>query len=367
MARIADSVNFEPISFADLPGWSKDDHQAAFMAFVASAGSILAAEQETAAGMKEAAGAALALQRSEPVTREIAKSFFEARFTPQRLEGNSVSGLLTGYYEPELAGSTARSDEFPVPVIGRPSDLLNIVDESQRGARPNRLTHARRSPDTGALEPYFTRQEIETGALEGRGLDIAYVADWVDLFFMQVQGSGLIRFPDGNAIRLTYAGKNGHPYTSIGRHLIDTGVFTPESMNLAALSAWLKSNPERARPLLWRNLSYVFFRILGSETETSTLGTNEISLVQLRSLAVDTTFHQLGMPVYVSSRSLCHVDGNSEGFHRLMVAHDVGSAINGPERGDLFCGSGDNAGAIAGMTKHPVRFFPLVPNEVLEG
>ncbi len=364
MAKVTATTALEPVSFSDLLGWPEDDHQAAFQAFTSSAPAVLASKNSTAY-LRAACGSALETNATGLTSANVAQSFFEEYFTPHRIVCADESGLLTGYYEPELAGSLTRTPQFSFPVLARPVDLMNLVEESQRGALSDRLTHGRYVED-GSFEPYFTRQEIDEGALDGLGLEIVFVADPVDLFLMQVQGSGLIHFADGSAIRLSYAGKNGHPYSSVGRHLIETGVFTQDAMNLGALADWLKADPARARPLLWHNLSYVFFRVLGTEQQTHTLGTDSIPLTPLRSLAVDTGFHDLGLPVYLTAPALDHTTEGQSGFRRLMVAHDVGSAIKGPERGDLFYGSGSVAGVKAGMTNHAVKFFPLLPKRAAE-
>ncbi|MEQ1713598.1 MAG: MltA domain-containing protein, partial [Hyphomicrobium sp.] len=208
--------------------------------------------------------------------------------------------------------------------------------------------------------PYPTRQEIDEGALAGKGLELLYLADPVDVFFMQVQGSGRIELPDGSMVRVTYDGKNGHPYTSVGRHLIDTGAFAAEQVSLQSLEKWLKSEPARGRTAMWHNKSYVFFRELSGSQAAGPLGAMSIPLTEGRSLAVDTGFHQLGLPVWVSSPKLTHAT-RAGGFHRLMIAQDVGSAIRGAERGDIYFGSGEAAGRLAGVTKHPANFVVLLP------
>ena len=210
------------------------------------------------------------------------------------------------------------------------------------------------------LVPYLTRAEIDQGGLKGQNLELLYFRDPVDVFFMQIQGSGRIELPDGQKIRITYDGKNGYPYTSIGRHLLDQGQFQPEKMSLKALTAWLKADRERAQPVMWQNQSYVFFRELKGAEAEGAMGVLGIALQPGRSLAVDTAFHAIGMPIYVTAPQLTHAT-KTGGFARLMVAHDVGSAIKGPERGDIFFGSGDTAGSTAGITKHPGHFFVLLP------
>ncbi len=242
-----------------------------------------------------------------------------------------------------------------------------MVLESERGAVGDAYTHMRQ---TGAgLEPYATRSEIEQGALAGRGLEFLWLEDPVDTFFMHIQGSGRIRLPDGSLIRISYDGKNGHPYTSIGRYLIDSGHFAADQMSLEALRSWLKRNPELGREAMWQNKSFVFFRELAGAEAESPMGVMEIPLTQDRSLAVDTGFHAIGTPVFVVSPTLTHAESQAgesptaktKGFRRLMIAQDVGSAIRGPERGDIFFGSGDRAGKKAGITKHPGHFIVFLP------
>ncbi len=354
------SHSFQSLEFSSLPGWESDDHLAALHAFCDSAPALAKSTAPVAADLAALLGRTDVAAISDA---QAARRFFEDNFTPHRIVTEENSGLLTGYYEPEILASREKTPGFEVPVLSRPSDLVNLMDEAQRGALAGQMTHARRTA-SGELEPYPTRKEIDEGALSGQGLELMYVADPVDLFFMQVQGSGLARLTDGTALRLIYDGKNGHDYTSIGKYLIEIGQFTAEDMTLQALIDWLKVDPERAKPVMWQNQSYVFFRILGPENETHTLGTYEIPLTPLRSLAVDTAYYCLGMPIFISVPGLSHIDEASpQGLNRLMVAHDVGSAIRGPERGDLFYGSGQQAGAKAGVTKHRVHFYALFPNE----
>lgn len=357
------NIAFEPVRFADLPGWEADDHLAAFRAFARSA-RALRNRSGGASGRTQAADAALvgaverAAARAESLsTAAAAKAFFEESFVPYRVVHGGAEGLLTGYYEPVLAGSRTAEGAFRIPVYRRPPDLVNLVGEEERGALADGLTHARRTP--AGVEPYPTRAEIEGGALAGQGLELIWLADPVDTFFMHIQGSGRIRLPDGSTIRLTYDGKNGHPYTSVGRYLIDAGLFPADRMSLGALRDWLAADAERGRKVMQENRSFIFFRELADEAD-GPLGALGIPLSDGRSLAVDTAFHALGTPVYVSAPTL-KPWGGEDGFARLMIAQDVGSAIRGPERGDIYFGSGDEAGRLAGGTKHAGRFFVLRP------
>ncbi len=363
------TVNFTPAAFSDLPGWEGDDHLAAWKAFLASCKPVLAAAKggskagptPTPQALLDVCEHALATAAAtgKPQTKAGARAFFESHFKPHRVTHQASEGLLTGYYEPLIQGSRSPDATYQTPVYKRPADLVNVVAESERGAKSGGFTHMRQT--TKGLVPHMTRAEIEQGGLKGQSLELLYFRDPVDVFFMQIQGSGRIELAGGEKVRITYDGKNGYPYTSVGRMLIDDGKFEPEKMSLKALSAWLKTDRKRAESVMWQNKSYVFFRELQGDEADGAMGVLGISLQPGRSLAVDTAFHSIGMPIYVAAPALTHATSKPQGFARLMVAHDVGSAIKGPERGDIFFGSGDKAGRSAGITKHPGHFFALLP------
>lgn len=359
---------YRQVTFADLPGWVQDDHLAAFKTFLASCGRVIARGRDPAGGAKgpqrpPATLVSICLDATKVAdeidTKAAARAFFEANFTPNAVSKKGQSGLLTGYYEPVLMGSRKPEGPYRTPIYKRPPDLINIVHDTRRGSlKPDKLTHVRKTA-TGT-EPYFTRAEIEQGALKGKGLELLYLADSVEIFFMQIQGSGRIKLSDGTTVRVHYDGKNGHPYSSIGRYLIDNAIVDAGRMSMAALADWLRADPERGRQVMWQNLSYVFFREIKDDVG-SPLGAMRVPLTAGRSLAIDTAYHWLGLPIYVSSPTMRHVP-KATPFNRLMVGQDVGSAIRGAERGDIYFGSGDAAAKIAGSTKHPGRFFVLMPN-----
>ena len=359
-------VAHKPVAFAELPGWDTDDHLSAFKAFVTSCPAVLAlagtkkATKTPSPELAELCRRAMALAaRPTRTTGSEAKAFFEQNFVPHRVEQTLTPGMLTGYYEPLLKAARTPTGDYKTPIYKRPADLVNVVAESERGAKSAQFTHMRQT--AGGLKPYLTRAEIESGGLEGQNLELLYFRDPVDVYFLQVQGSGRIELPDGQKIRITYDGKNGYPYTSIGRELIEAGTFTPDTMSLKALAAWLKADRKRAEPVMWKNESYIFFREVMSQEADAALGALGTGLTPGRSLAVDTAYHALGTPIYVSAPDIVHASAKGEPFNRLMIAQDVGSAIKGPERGDIFFGSGDKAGRIAGITKHAGHFFVLAP------
>jgi peptidoglycan lytic transglycosylase A len=361
------AVTYTPLAFAQVPGWVEDDHAAALKAFLASCERVVASQRERAASDKLpsppaalVAACAAATQLGTPVGRAAAKAFFEAHFTANAVVHDGARGLLTGYYEPLVEGSRTPQGVFQTPIYKRPPDLVNLVDETQRASVGMGLTHARKI-DKGT-EPFPTRAQIEQGALKDRNLELLYLADPVEVFFLQVQGSGRVKLSDGSIVRIHYDGKNGHPYTSIGRYLIEKGLLAADKVSMGALKRWLKADPERAKQVLWQNASYVFFRELKGPEAAGPLGALGTRLTPGRSLAVDASHYALGLPIYVSGEGMAHVS-KAGNFHRLMIAQDVGSAIKGPERGDIYFGSGDAAGRLAGVTKHPGRFIVLLPNE----
>lgn len=367
----ADGPRFVPRAFADLPLWTRDRHGEAFAAFRRSCARIDWVARERAS---KAGGAAKAkphpllavclraLALAERVDDARAKAFFESHFVPHEVVRANGEGFLTGYFEPELRASRTQSAAFNVPVYGKPDDLVVLVPDEKRGTLSDRMTAGRRTPD--GVEPYPTRKAIEQGALRGRGLELVFLDDPVAAFIMHVQGSGRAVLADGTVLRLSYAAKNGHAYTSIGRLLVERGEIDKDEMSLDSLTGWLRAHPKQARELMWENSSYIFFKeVLDQDPETGPLGAQNVALTAGRSLAVDPGFHGLGTPVWVSAPDLDAHGG--AGFHRLMVAQDVGSAIKGPERGDIFWGSGETAGAIAGRTRHKGRFHVLLPRSDL--
>jgi len=356
------AITYSPMSFAQLSGWEGDDHLAAFKAFSKSCARLVGARERTGSdkaltseALLSACGEALKIARPNKAS---ARVFFEHNFTPNALAHAGPEGLVTGYYEPLLEGSRTEQGAFRTPVYKRPPDLLTLVEETQRAGAA--VSHGRKTES--GVEAYATRAQIDQGYLKGRNLELLFVADPVDVFFMQIQGSGRVKLTDGSIVRVHYDGKNGHPYTSIGRYLIEKGLLAADKVSMGALSKWLRADPERGRQVMWQNASYVFFRELKGDDAKGPLGAMNTILTPGRSIAIDPAHHALGVPIWVDGSGMTHVHKGGT-FHRLMVAQDVGSAIKGPERGDIFFGSGEAAGRLAGVTKHPCKFYVLLPNE----
>ncbi|MEO1266282.1 MAG: murein transglycosylase A, partial [Pseudomonadota bacterium] len=294
----------------------------------------------------------------DPSDNGTARAFFERWFRPFAHDQSvaAPAGLTTGYFEPHLQAAAERSAAFPIPIHARPADLVPLIEDRLRGANGDQLTYGRQTPS--GVVPYATRAEIDSGAIDDVLRPLFFLRNTIDRFFLQVQGSGLLRLDDGTSVRVGYDGKNGHPYTSIGAELIRDGEIGADAMTLDALRAWLSADTSRGDALMARNASYVFFKTLeGAAPE----GACDAPLTPLRSLAVDAREHAQGLPVYLEVPELAGPGGGP--LRRLMIAQDVGSAIRGPERCDIYFGSGDAAGAAAGSVKHAARFFVLRPTQ----
>ncbi len=365
MTKKARDLKLKPITYVELAGWADDNHAAAFGAFKRSCRKMTSiAKARLRAGGKHGLDEALlgacgaALEKGAGRGRDSARTFFESNFTPRTITANRGQGLLTAYFEPELTGSRKRVDGYDVPIYRRPDDLVMLFAPAERGTRNAEITAMRKTAQ--GHEPYPTRAEIEQGALSGRDLELLYLKDPIDTYIMHIQGSARIRLKNGKKVRFAFAAKNGHPYTSIGKALIDLGEIDAASMSMERLKAWLRAHPEKAKKMMWKNRSFIFFKELDErEGADGPIGAQGVALSPGRSLAVDTGFHNLGTPIWVS---VAEFKASDRTFARLMIAQDVGSAIQGPERGDIFWGSGEEAGLIAGTVKYPGAFTILVPN-----
>ena len=355
---------FKPLSFAELPGWSSDQPAEAFAAFRRSAFHILTKGYRTGALGVAAEAFCDAYEHARSEAKPDPRSFFERWFVPCRVSPAPRShGFVTGFYEPTAKASRVRSNIFRYPLYARPADLVDVT----AGNRPAGMDPSFRfGRDTSSgVKEYFDRAAIEKGALEGRGLEIAWLADPVDLFFIHVQGAARLEMVDGGTMRVTYAAKSGHPFTGPGGVLRDLGEIPAAEITMQSIRAWLRSNPHRRDEILHRNRSFIFFR--EAPVDDPSLGPVAAAKVPLtpgRSIAVDRELHTFGTPFFIDAPSLKASDGSP--FRRLMIAQDTGSAIIGPARGDLFTGSGDDAGEIAGIIRHPADFYALLPRQLIE-
>jgi membrane-bound lytic murein transglycosylase A len=306
------------LDFESLDGWRDDDHAAALQSFLATCDLIDAPDWQPICR----------LAADIPADDASARAFFELVFKPVVI--GDPPALFTGYFEPELTGSPVRTPRFAWPIYRKPPELT----EGQ---------------------VWRSRAEIEGGLLRGRGLEIAWLDDPVDVFFLQVQGSGRIRMTDGGVIRVGYAAKNGHPYRSIGHELVRRGIYTADQVSAPVIAAWVRRNPAAGQDLMNHNPSYVFFRkVQDLAADKGPIGAMGRSITTLRSVAIDPAFTPLGAPVWIEK------DGAAP-LRRLMVAQDTGGAIKGPQRADIFYGTGAQAGEDAGTVKDGGRLVLLLP------
>ena len=270
-----------------------------------------------------------------------AAAFFRDRF--EWVSVGAGEAFATGYYEPEILGSRTQAEGYAVPIYAKPDDLI-------RCTKPDGTTGRGRVDETGTCVLYFTRAEIEDGALANRSLELAWAADPVELFFLQIQGSGRVRLPDGQVMRIGYADQNGREYVAIGRLLRDRGILPPGGANMDAIVAWMRSQPDGGKALMRENLSYIFFREL---TGPGPLGALNVPVTARSSVAADPKFVPLGAPVFLS------LDRHEASG--LWVAQDTGGAIKGANRFDTFWGAGAAARQTAGGMSAKGQALILLP------
>ena len=333
-------VAMAPISFTEIAGWGEDKQSEALAAFRRSCPKLVAGPDTkiatdggtktiTPAEWKQICDSAGAVKAGDD---RAARSFFEENFRPLVVQ---APGKFTGYFEPEMRGSRVPSRIFTVPVYRRPADLTD--------------------------KPYFTRAEIEQGALKGKGLEIAWVQDPVALYEVQVQGSGRVHLAEGGVLSLGFDGSNNRPYTAIGSVLVEMGVMQKDAVTWPAIRDWLKRNPQQGRVVMRKNVRYIFFKDTKS---ASASGAEGVPLTAQRSLAVDVTLTPFGTPIWIDTvRPVARKPGATEPYRRLTIAQDSGAAIQGPARGDVFFGGSAQAADWAGRMVSEGRAIVLVPNK----
>ena len=354
------SAVLRPIAFSDIPGWAEDDHCAALGTFLAGARLIAPAPPKTRSLGIDGQRLQWVAQRTPSLSDAIgsaeARRFFERHFRPHRIDS---AGFVTGYFEPEVPASRIRTPDFPVALYRRPDDLVEVGDGNRPAGWDPEIRFARRVE--GGIAPFFDRTDIEAGALEGQGLELAWLRDPVDAFFIHVQGSARLRLADGGTMRIAFDGKSGHRYTSIGRLAVERGLLSREEAHKDGLETWLRAHPDQRRALLRENRSFIFFRQVRLREDEGPLGAASVPLTPGRSLAVDRLLMTFHTPIWVAAAALTDPDMPGRSFRRLMIAQDTGSAIVGAARGDIFFGTGAGAGSVAGRVRHEAEMVALVP------
>jgi len=345
-----------------IAGWREDDQRVVLRLFARGCETDPPLRQGVPQppGLAALCSEAAALLKAGEPDRAAARRFFETRFSFWRIRpAQAERGFMTGYFEPEFEGSLSRSAAFPTPLYGRPADLVTKMPGDDWPGFDPALAAARRGQR--GLEAFPDRAAIEDGALDGQGLEILWLRDPVDRFVLQVQGSARIRLPDGRVTRLVYAGRNGHPYTSLGRELSRRENIPPAEMTMDRLIARLKADAGFARALIALNRSFVFFaRRDDLPADSGPIGAAGLPLTPLRSIAVDRTVWPYGTPAWIAGE-IPDETGALEPLSRLVLAQDTGTAIVGPARIDLFVGSGSQAGHRAGLIRHPFDLVVLWP------
>ena len=331
-----------PVAFTELPGWRDDNLSEAAAAFRRSCPRLTAGgDMRIIADNGEQRASAddwtRICQRAEQARdARSARSFFEQNFQAFVVGGQGVEAKYTAYYEPDLRGSKAPSRRFTTPVYRKP-------------------------PDLQAGKPYLTRAEIENGALRSKGLEIAWVEDPIGLFEMQIQGGGRIQLAEGGSLRLGFDATNNRPYTAIGKVLVDEGAIPKDQVSAQSIRKWLQANPQRSRDVMRRNERYVFFK---DTKGAGPVGAQGVTLTSGRSLAIDAAVLPYGVAVWVDTmRPGARAGTAATPYRRLMVAQDTGGDIKGPGRGDIYLGSGNAVGDVAGRFNSGGRMYVLLPKK----
>ena len=351
---------FTPAAWSDLPGWNDDNVAAAWPAFVVGCRALLADPKKRATWQAPCAAGA----KIDGADAGGVRAFFLEHFSPYRVAAadGGDTGLVTGYYEPLLAGSRTRTDTFAVPLYAPPDDLLTVDLTSLFPELKDKRVRGR--VEGRKVVPYWSRADLEADPARLAGKALVYVADPVEAFFFEIQGSGRIEFADGTVLRLNYADQNGHPYRSIGRVLIERGELTPERSSMQAIRAWAQAHPDKTRALLDENPSFVFFREVPAPAPGSLdaridgpQGALGVPLLAERSIAVDPRAIPLGAPIYLATT----MPNSPIPLERLVLAQDTGGAIRGVVRADFFWGFGPRAGQYAGRMRQQGRMWLLWP------
>ncbi|MDE1993792.1 MAG: murein transglycosylase A [Rhizobiaceae bacterium] len=364
MTSASQDFRLEPATFADLKGWKGDDPSSLFRAMKDCRNYIRGVKPYRTGIAGLTAEDLLTLlddaEGYQPASAAEARAFFEERCRPffiRRTDGNS--GFVTAFFEPEIEVSDTPDEVYRYPFYRRPDDLIDLDDGNRPASLDQSYMFGRLSD--GVISAYPDRGEIDRGYLEGKGLEIAWAKSKVDVFFVHVQGAARLRYSDGRMGRITYAAKAGHPFSAVGRLLIDRGLLDRATISMQSIRDWLYAHPDEVDEVLSHNRSYIFFREADvADPSLGPIAAAKVPLVAGRSLAVDRLIHTFGFPFFIASERLTHLD-DGRPFGRLLLALDTGSAIVGPARGDIFTGSGYDAGELAGTVRHDADFYILIP------
>ncbi len=339
------NVKLTQVDFSSFSNWPQTDHRKALLAFLDSCDRLAKMPQNrvigaqigniTASDFRDVCeiGAVVKGMSNSQI-----QNFFENWFKPFSVATKSgeTKGLFTGYYEAELRGSKVKSEKYRYPIYAKPKDLTSS-------------------------EPYLTRKQIDDGALQDKGLELLYVDDIADLFFLHVQGSGRVTLPNGAVVRIAFAAKNNQPYTSISTYFQERGLIARDKISADTIKDWMRANPDQAYEAMAVNDSYIFFKISNGEY---VIGAQGVPLMPEHSLAVDSDVMPYGLPVWVETSF--KKSGAKEKYNQLLIAQDTGSAIKGVVRGDIFFGHGKDAESKASAMASAGQYYVLLPNNVVD-
>lgn len=362
-------LNFRKASFEQLPGWTTTDTKKSLQAFKISCKAFLKQRPNKSVGSeyvdlkaKDWHPACNAVSSVDATSNKEAKAFFQKWFTPvEFFDKKPVPGLFTGYYMPLLKGSLTKTKKFNVPLYDLPSNLvtgnLDLFDPKLR----NRTIVARVKGKK--VIPFYTRAEINKGAIKDTAKVVAWIDSKIDRSFLEIQGSGVIELPNGAQMVVGYAGENGASYKAIAKVLIDQGVMTRDNASMQHIRKYLEAHPEEIDKVLNQNKSFVFFSVL---QKGAALGSQGVALTPGYSLAIDRKWVPLGAPVWLNTTRPAQAVDEHKVFQRLMIAQDTGGAIKGVVRGDVYWGAGERATSIAGKMKNKGHYWLLLPQHTLE-
>lgn len=339
------NISFKEVSYSDLENWDKANHQKALQAFNHSCNKFATMPQKKLIGgqignifVKDFRDVCEIGDVVRSMNKAQAKNFFENWFRPLKVATRigRTKGLFTGYYEASLKGNIRKTEKYRYPIYKVPSDL--------------------------SYEPYFSREEIESGILAGKGLEILYVDNIVELFFLHIQGSGRVELPDGSNVRVSYAGRNNYPYSSIGGYMVDMGYISADNVNAKTIMKWLNDNPQKAVNVMNQNAAYTFFELSKNEY---VVGAQNVPLTAMHSIAIDNDFIPYGLPIWVETH-MKDSKKRKKPFNNLFIAQDTGSAIKGAVRGDIFFGFGKAAQDNASYMASKGEYYLLIPVNIVD-
>lgn len=352
-----DKLQLTPASFSDLPGWNDDRTSEVMPALRNSCAVISRKSNDSKMGIagsaKDWQSFCAELKNRAAANDADTRAFIETRLRPYAAHSPAGS-LFTGYYEAELNGSLQKEGKYQIPLWQKPSDLITAdLGEFKPELKGQKVAG---KIVKQKLKPYDDRALISQNSLETRAQPLIWVDDPVSAFFLEIQGSGRVNLPDGSIVRVGYDAQNGHPFVPIGRVLADEGEIE-KPVTMQKIRAWLKAHPNKSTSMMNRNPSVVFFR---KSDKDGAVGAQGAVLTPMRSMAVDPRFIPLGVPLWLDIND----DGNGTAIRRLVIAQDTGGAIKGAVRGDLFCGNGSAAEALAGGLQSNGRYYILLPKAV---